>query len=150
MTAVERSPLAHADQSMTCGPGDRRNAGTVVDHLELERGAAVLDPHGRGPARGVLAGVRQCFLNDPVRGHIERRRQVPSFALDGEGDVETRPLRLGDQVTNPVQTRLRPESLAVSLAPQKAEQALHLLHCGATRQLDRSERFCCLLRAGAP
>ena len=70
------------------GAGDRRDAGTVVDDLELERVAAVLDPHGSGPARGVLAGVGECLLNDPVGGDVERRRQEPPFALDGEGDVE--------------------------------------------------------------
>ena len=45
------------------------------EHVDLEGVTSVADPHARGGAPRVLAGVGECLLDDPVRRHVERRRR---------------------------------------------------------------------------
>ena len=59
-------------------------AGTVVEHFDLERRGPVADADGGGRGSGVLAGVGEGFLDDPVGRHLEGGRQRPGIALDRE------------------------------------------------------------------
>src|SRR4051812_8873659 len=81
--AVEVDPLPHADQSVTA-PTAVSGARPVVCDLEIETARPVADGDGCVCGAGVLEGVGQGFLDDPVCRQVEPRGKEHRFAFDPE------------------------------------------------------------------
>ena len=59
-----------------------------VPDFDLKRVTSVADLDIRVRILGVLEGVRQCFLHDPVGGQLDPYRQLATFAFDAQTDRE--------------------------------------------------------------
>ena len=90
---------------------------------------------------GVFERVRQTFLDDPVRGHVQTGRQVVDLALDRQIDRKPGRAHAGDQILDSAQARLRRQRGAVVVKSQHAEHPSHLLQRLAAGALDRAERL---------
>jgi hypothetical protein len=90
--------FAHADQPVARAPvrtGGR--AETVVGALELDRVRAVAHHHRRTAGSGVLEGVGESLLGDPVDREVERGRDGRPLALVVHGHVEAGRAHLGGE-----------------------------------------------------
>src|SRR5919198_1999807 len=74
LAAVDRHALSHADEAVAALVAVAA-AGAVVAHGELDVPVAVADEHLRLVRPGVLDGVRQAFLDEPVRGEVDAGRK---------------------------------------------------------------------------
>ena len=138
--AVERDPLAHADETVAAAGGARGASRAVVDDLELERVGAVADVDGRARIAGVLERVGQRLLHDPVGRQLDPDRELPSLALDAELDGKARLAELPDEGRHVVEPRLGRQRL-VRVAAEHAEQAAHLGERAAPALLDRLQHL---------
>ena len=99
-SAAGPPPFARADQSAARAGSGLRTGGrsaAIVGDLDVQPVAGEVEP-GLGFGGGVFGDVRQCLLDDAVRGHIGARRQRPRFAAGGDGDLESGRLEGGGQL----------------------------------------------------
>ena len=104
-------------------PGTVPGARAVVCDLELEivRVVTEKDPGARGA--GVLEGIRQRLLHDPVGGEVDARRQFSRFAFDGHLDRQSGSSHLLDQPVELPQAWLWRERELLVAPAKHAEQA---------------------------
>ncbi len=134
-------PLPHADEPPAGSRCVRVLAGAVVEDLDLEPVRAVGDAHGRRPGPGVLHHVGERLLDDPVRRDVDRGRQRHRLAGDRGRHLEPGGTDRGDELLEPVQARLRGESLVVRRVrvPEQPQHPAHLLEPPARGLLDRGQ-----------
>ena len=87
VAAVQRDPLAHPDQPMPACPAASATPEPSSDTSSSTASARVADDDTRPRRPGVLEGVGQGLLDDPVRAQVDARRQRDGIA----DDVERRP-----------------------------------------------------------
>jgi len=79
-SAEDRHALADAGQPAPAAAG-RTCAAAVVGDLDLDAVVAVADDRSHLRSAGVLGGVCEPFLDDPVGGELERRRKLAPLPL---------------------------------------------------------------------
>jgi hypothetical protein len=88
----------------------------------------------------VLERVRQTFLDDPVRGEVDRGRERDGIAVDVEAYRQPGSCYVVHERVEPVEPRLRRELDAVAVAAHSSQHAPHLCEGGAPRAFDTAER----------
>ena len=93
----------------------------------------------------MLERVRERLLDHAVGGHLERAGQRARLSLDQELDVELALPRLGDEVGELGEIRLRRQLVGLVRPAQEAEQPVQLDDGLAARGLDRAQDLLRLL-----
>ena len=113
---LERAAAGATRSRCPRGRGRCRSAelgAAVVRDLELQLLLAPAQRHPRLGRAGVLEGVRQRFLHEPVGRQIDAGRQLALVALDLELDVEARLAHRSDQDVDRPQRWLRREDSGI-------------------------------------
>ena len=97
------------DQAMPAVAAARARAAPWSRISSVERVLAPVDGHGRGRAAGVLEGIGESFLDDPVGGEVQPRREVAALAAEFEDGRQARRAGARDQLADLGQRRLRRE-----------------------------------------
>ncbi len=127
--AEQPGPFPHAHQTRP-RPGQRRTGRRPVgaDHGDLDPLRTVRQPQPDSTGRGVLEGVGERLLHDPVRRQLHRRGQFAARAVLGRLEVQARlPARrpdLGQQRVERVELGRLVRGLVAG--PQQADHAAHL------------------------
>jgi hypothetical protein len=113
----------------------------VVRDLELER--VLLPPDGDpGASRACVAErVRQRLLDDPIRGEVDARRQLPRLAFDLELHRKASLANGPDEHVDGAHRGLRRELGHRALLAEQADEPAHLGERLAPRRLDHLERL---------
>src|SRR5205085_9609065 len=125
LSAVHRDALAHADEAVSTLVAVAP-AWSVVAHGEFHVPVAVADEDLRVVRPGVLDGVRQAFLDEPVRGEIDTGRKLLRCAFDPQLDRKPRLARLLDELVEVLEARLGGERGGLFGPAEDADHAPHL------------------------
>ena len=145
--AVDGDALAHAHQAVAAAVAGVVAPAVVADP-DLDRVVTVVEPDLGGGARpGVLEGVGEGLLDDPVDRELHARGQLGGHAVDRQVDRQPGRADLLDQLGELVDARLRREGGLAVLA-QHPEHAAHLRERLPPGRADRLHRALGPLRVG--
>ncbi len=97
----------------------------------------------------MLERVRQAFLNEPVRGQVDARREARGFPLHLQIDGETGLSDLVDELAQVLQARLGSERRLLLGPSQHPDEPSHLGERLAACLLDHEQRFALALLLGS-
>ena len=119
MPAMEGRTFAHPDQPMAGRSAGwiRRSCGSGVNHLHLERHCPILNPNACRRSSRMLPSVGEGFLDHPIGGHLEGRREELRFSLNRQIDSQFCSAYLSDEVGELREAGLGCEFVDVTGAP---------------------------------
>jgi hypothetical protein len=145
--AVDGDALPDAEQPVPAAVAAADSVAVVADgHLDVP--VDVADGHVRLRRLRVLDRVRQAFLYEPVRGHVDSRRKLHRLAFDQQLDGQAGLARLGDELVDLLEARLGGERGRLFGPAEDADHSPHLGERLAPGLLDDEQRLELLLLVG--
>lgn len=136
-SAVERDPLANAEEPMSAAWEVGGRTDTVVSDLDLQCRSVPAQPHARSSRAAVAEGVRQRLLHDAIGRDVGAGAQRARHALDDERYVQTCSPHMVEQVFEAREARLRDECVSIAVGAQHSQQPTHFLEGAPPGSLDR-------------
>jgi hypothetical protein len=135
LAVVEPDTLADPDESVPVTVA-RRGAQAVVAYFDAQLVGGVLKRYHRFSGIGVLEGVGEAFLNDPVGGDVDTTRQREAIAGDTEPHGQCGAPDLFQQPAETVEAWLRCQFEALAVLAHGVQQGTHVRQCRAASLLD--------------